>query len=295
MKNKDLTNIYTSYLTEARRFPPTAVEGMNEFIGEIDDEKKEAVSYELLMDLVDIIDKSGCPKILFDTLHGALGISKADECVVSRAALKFSIPKMLYVILHEVAHQYQYTKHGEELAEGLYFNDTADLDCAHELLRIENIADRYAIRLARYLLVKHNIPFRALELNPVYKDVTPAYIASHIRTLKAQIKTSGLTNVHEINDLLYNVIKQEIAPTNYEAAEGPIEFPRKYEAKSGSSWWNQGANWDDITWVNKPKKKKKTKQKFSSNEGLTPKEMEEIEKELQQQQGFDLGDDIEFQ
>lgn len=215
MYNKDAKNIYTSYITEARRTKDQKVDAVNDFIAQIDDAKGAEVSYDLLMDLLEVIYKSGCPKIKFDGLTGALGISKADECILSTYILELSLPKMLYIILHEVAHQFQYTKHGEEFAQDIFFGDKSDLESAKDLLRIENIADRFAVRMTKHLLTKYKIPFKNYEVAPLYKSQTPLGISHHVSRMRNTIKMLDVKDIHILNDLLYNSLKQTVLPAEY--------------------------------------------------------------------------------
>jgi len=213
--NKDTHYIYSTYIAEARRAPEQRVEGLNDFIAQIDDAKGAKVSYDLLMDLMDIIDKSGCPKIAFEELTGALGISKTDACIVSDTVIGLALPRMLYIILHEVAHQFQYTKHGEDFAQNIYFGTNTPVESGKELLKIENTADRYAIRMTRYLLVKHDIPYSKFDLIGAYSNYTPAGISHYINNLRNQIKNLKLKNITEVNALIYNMVRKKIQPSAY--------------------------------------------------------------------------------
>jgi len=218
VSNKDNNNIYSSYLIEARRLPSQKVEGLNEFITQIDDAKNAEVSYDLLMDLMDIIDKSGCPKIVFENLTWAYGLSTTTACILNTSVLRLSTSRMLYIILHEVAHQFQYTKHGEDFASKVYFGDEGLMAGANHLLKIEHTADRYAIRMTRYLLLKYDVRYNKSDLAGAYSHVTPASISGYIVDLRNQIKDLNLKDVAQVNELIYNTVKGKIAPPIYHGA-----------------------------------------------------------------------------
>jgi len=104
---------------EARRNDNETVRGLNTFLSRINKTFPGTPS-DMLLDIKNFIDASRCPEIAFEPLRGgALGISLSDKCVISTSALGVNLHRTLYVIFHEVAHQYQYSKHGEKFVQDL--------------------------------------------------------------------------------------------------------------------------------------------------------------------------------
>lgn len=202
-------NIWRLY-SEARRVEGEKVQGLERFIEWIDLVKESEVSPELLGDVMSIIERSGCPSIRFEDLQGALGVSLTTACVVNSSTLNNPIQQLFYVIFHEIAHQYQYTKHGEEFAEAVYFGGGDPVVGARLLLKIENTADRYAYRIVKHLFEKHNLPFNKKTFYLAYKNMSPESISAYINNLRSTIRQNNLTNVHEVNDLIYNMIKAKL-------------------------------------------------------------------------------------
>lgn len=198
-------------VSEARSQPGEPVEGIDRFIEWMELAKGDLMTPGLIADIRAFIDKSGCPKIKFERLSGALGISTEAECVVSSGSLNSSMTQMLYVIFHELAHQYQYSKHGEDFAGDIFLGDKSALESAKDLLKIENIADRYAHRIVKHLMDKHNLKFDGIHL--VYKNYTPAEIAVHVNGVRNMVKQQGLTTVEAVNQFIYNMIKTVVKPT----------------------------------------------------------------------------------
>ena len=209
LDKQDISMLYEAYLVEARRLPEEPVIGIKRLLDWIEMAKEGEVTPEFLNDLADIIYKSKCPKIQFEVLSGALGISTPYACSVSSIVLQSSITKMVYVILHELAHQYQYTKHGEQFAHDIYFKPNSILQATKELLKIEQIADRFAIAATKKLLTKHNIP--VAKLYGFYLQLSPESLVPHIRALRKQISDLGITSIDEINEVIYNSIKVQIS------------------------------------------------------------------------------------
>jgi len=69
---------------------------------------------DMFQELSDYIVASGCPAIKFDTIYGAMGISKTDECIINKSILSGDLGKTLYTILNEIVHQYQHSNYGKE-------------------------------------------------------------------------------------------------------------------------------------------------------------------------------------
>ena len=102
------------YIKSFRIFEQSGnVQGLDQFINEL--KSKFPDHSNLMDDLKAFIMQSGCPAIEFDELYGAQGISKTDKCIVNRNTLQKSLENALYVILHEISHQYQYAKYGKDV------------------------------------------------------------------------------------------------------------------------------------------------------------------------------------
>ena len=93
---------------------------IDKFLNKIQSSKNK-ISYNALQELKQFIVNSNCKSIRFENMSmKALGISKTDECVLSLKVLEIYTEYMLYIILHEVSHQYQYKKYGKNLTLDIY-------------------------------------------------------------------------------------------------------------------------------------------------------------------------------
>jgi hypothetical protein len=114
----------------------------------------------------------------------------------------------VYVILHEVSHQYQYTKHGKDIALDVYLDNLNIDKAAQKLLTIEQIADRLAILKLNKLLKNNNI-----SVNPVksrYLGITDlTQIKNHIIKIRSEVNDLGLKRIEEINDHILKTINKE--------------------------------------------------------------------------------------
>lgn len=152
-----------------------------------------------------IID-SGCPSIKFENLSTrAAGISKTDECIISTIIFGIPVEYFVYIMLHEVAHQFQYLKHGKNIALSIYQNTEIN-EAANKLLSLEKVADRLAIKKAREVLRLSNI-HTVDKIIPRYLNLTDtSQIKSHILDIRAQVELHGLTTIEQINNCIYNKI-----------------------------------------------------------------------------------------
>ena len=192
-------------LNEARRLDNEKVKGLDTFLSKLHIAFKD-IPVDLLLDVKEFIENSRCQEIRFEPLNGALGIALTDVCIISTHALTASLQNALYIIFHEVAHHFQYTKHGERFVEELYF-DRMNIDKAVDfLLKTEITADRYAINKVKQLFSIY-FPNKPVLIKSLYKSQSREYIKNHLLAIRNVVKKQGLTTGEEVNQLIYNSVK----------------------------------------------------------------------------------------
>jgi hypothetical protein len=157
-----------------------------------------------------VIIESKCPHVLFEPIK-AYGISMADKCVINDRVLRLSFSYAAYVILHEIAHQMQYTKHGENFAEGIFLHDLPDEQLARMLRKIEMTADRYAIAKLKKILHESNIDAGEVPTS-IYKYTPDIDLLSHIKNVRRQVKQHNFKTIEQVNEWIYNSIKPFAKP-----------------------------------------------------------------------------------
>lgn len=155
-----------------------------------------------------IILESKCPEIRFENIR-ALGISMGDKCIISDGVLRSSFAHAVYVILHEIAHQMQYTKYGEEFAAAIFMNEMADDQMIQMLKKIELTADRYAIAKGKQVLRNANIKDLPVTRSH-YKSVDDAMLLHHIKNVRENAKKHNLNTIMDINEWIYNSIRSKL-------------------------------------------------------------------------------------
>lgn len=182
------------------------VKGLDNFIYKI--KQHTNLNEDSLKCLEAFIIDSGCPFIEFEILSNkAAGISKTDKCVISNFVFNLPIEYLLYIILHEVSHQYQYLKYGEDLVLDVY--QKTDITVAsNKLLNLEKIADRLSIKKTKEILSKSNIKIEK-PIIPRYLNVNDlTYIKNYIMNIRSSVNDLNLTSIKDINDFIHNQIKK---------------------------------------------------------------------------------------
>jgi len=190
----------------------SSVIGLSTFIKTL--QEKYPNNDGLFRELSKYIVDSGCPAIKFETIYGAQGISKTDECVINISTLNKNISKALYTILHEIAHQYQYSKYGKDVMWDSYSSNIDIDDAVDILMNIELVADRLSILKTNDLVKRHGIK-DAVSVTPFYSMFGKSYFKTHLERLRKEVETKGMTSVEQVNEYMYNKLKIQPKPITY--------------------------------------------------------------------------------
>lgn len=221
-ENSLLLELYDLVLE--RRDINSAVEGIDIFLSTIKDRYSKLWAGRSTSPLDNIIEEikrfielSGCPAIKFENLTGALGISKTDYCIINSNVLGTPLHHLLYVVYHEVVHQYQYSKHGEDIALEIFLEKIPLEDAVKALKRIENTTDKYAILKVKQLY-KMYIPEIVPNIYPYYKYVSDESFGRMIVYYRFLVKENKLTNTIDINNMIYNSVRHQITDATLQAS-----------------------------------------------------------------------------
>lgn len=180
---------------------------LKEFINTIKD-RCFYIGEEFFEDLEDFIIKSGCVSIRFEHMSlKAMGISKPEECVISYKVLDLPTDYILYIILHEIAHQYQYKKYGKDLALEIYRSNTSIDEAIESLLYFEQSADRFALMKLNSIVKKNNTKI-IVNITPRYLNLNNFnYIRKYIQMVRNEVVNKNYTTIESINEFLHNRIR----------------------------------------------------------------------------------------
>jgi hypothetical protein len=90
------------------------------------------------------IKNSNCKKIEVAMFkYPALGLAVHNGVLFNEVIFKQQLPDFLFIIFHEIAHQYQYKKYGDEKMYEFYLDETDVKEAAIAMKKIEkNIISR---------------------------------------------------------------------------------------------------------------------------------------------------------
>lgn len=158
--------------------------------------REDLLPYKISIE--EFINKSGCKSIKFENLNPKCGgISTPDECIISTTILQFPKEILLYILFHEIAHQYQYKKWGKNLMMDAY-TKLPIKEATKNLLYIESIADRFAILKLRSIIGNENIPpYR------YYGCKNLEFFEEYISNLRNSIEKNNANDIESINEIIY--------------------------------------------------------------------------------------------
>lgn len=180
-------------------------QGIDTFMDEI--KSKHKMSDELSNTVKDFIVKSDCNKIAFSNFRiAAMGVALHDFVLINKMVLSQKLELLLFVVFHEIAHQYQFKKYGEDVMYDCYLGEISDEEAAEFMRKTELVADEFATRKIRELQNKGLIE-KGFIPPSVYKNMPINQIMVMIKQFRSQIKQQKITTPEKISEFFYNMVK----------------------------------------------------------------------------------------
>ena len=188
-----------------RRILKEETQGLDVFINEI--KSKHKISDELSDTIKNFIVQSGCNKIEFSNFKiGAMGVALHDFVLINKVVLQQKLELLLFIIFHEVAHQYQFKKYGKDIMYDCYLGEVNDEEAAEFMKKTEMVADEFATRKIRELQKKDLIDKNFIPPS-VYKNAPITQIITLIKNIRLQIKQQKITTPEKVSEFFYNMVK----------------------------------------------------------------------------------------
>lgn len=167
--------------------------------------------YPQSKDYVDVIKKfiedSDCKRIDVGPMMHGYGVSLSDRVLINQASFYTPFPMFLFIVFHEIAHQFQYKKYGEEKMYEVYLGEVDVKEAANWMKEVEIVADEFATRKVRQLQKMGAIDPNEKPFKTFYKNMPVQHFINLITQIKYEIKKQGKTNPSEISELIYNWVK----------------------------------------------------------------------------------------
>lgn len=180
-------------------------EGIEDFIDELDD--RFNLNYDLIDFIVETIESSGCQKIEFTEFKfQAYGLALHNRVLINSVVLNISLEMALFVIFHEIAHQYQYKKYGAKKMYECYSDEIPIEDAIVFMKNTEMVADEFGSRKIRELQNRDLINKRFKPML-MYKNMPNEKFKPLIEKIKLKLKSKEITSPESISEIFYNMIK----------------------------------------------------------------------------------------
>jgi len=180
---------------------------MTDFITELVNNYPQVKEYQ--DKIIDVIVKSGCKNIEFaDFKYPALGVALHDGVLINRKLLGQPISYVLFVIFHELGHQYQFKKYGQDQMYDCYLGDMSITEAVQFMRSVEYVADEFAFRKVReFIKFGHLIP--GFIPPRVYKNTSDDKIISMIVNFREEFVNNNVTTPDGISMLVNKMIKED--------------------------------------------------------------------------------------
>lgn len=191
-----------------RRVLKEETRNINSFINDI--KSKFDISTELEESIIKFINDSNCQNIEFASFNiSASGVALHDGVLINKYMLNNNLNFLLFIIFHEVAHQYQFKKYGENKMYECYIGKMSDEEGAIFMKNTEMVADEFAGRKIREFQKKGLINSSYVPPQ-MYKNVPIMQITMLIKNYRSQMRLKNIDSPEKISEYFYNTIKSRI-------------------------------------------------------------------------------------
>ena len=187
-----------------------SIDGIDKFVDDIFEHKilvGRNLTNEQLIDFSNRLKKSiresGCQSIKFEGLGVSFGgLSLHNGVLIGQYFITQPMSILLYVIFHEIAHQYQFKKYGIDIMYKPFRTDRDFEDAINILKEREYVADEYARRKIREFTklgyISPSIDFN----NFGYKTITIEQFKEGYRKIFDEIDNANDND--RISEIIYN-------------------------------------------------------------------------------------------
>lgn len=183
-------------------------DGISSFLNTIDRTYK--MSDELRNKVEEFIRKSDCEKIeLAKFKMPAMGIALHDGVLINQVVLNQGLENLLYIVFHEIAHQYQFKKYGKDKMYECYIGEISDDEAADFMRKTEIVADDFAARKIRELQKLGLINSSFVPLQP-YKTLPLNQIKTMVVNYRRMLKQNNVNSPEKISEFFYNIVKDSL-------------------------------------------------------------------------------------
>ena len=167
------------------------------------------MSDELRDFVKNFINDSNCERIDFANfkMAGAMGVAIKSGVLINKIALKRSLPFLLFLIFHEIAHQYQFKKYGNIMYK-CYIGDISEMEAAEFMKHTEEVADDFASRKIRELQKLNLID----NFNPIqiHRNLPIQQVLMMVSRYREDMRMNNIDTPEKVSEYFYNIVKSEL-------------------------------------------------------------------------------------
>ena len=190
-----------------RRILKEETKGVDSFLNDIS--QNHNMSDELKDFIKQFIEESNCKRIDFSNFKiPAMGLALESGVLINSKALRNPLPFLLFLIFHEVAHQYQFKKYGVDIMYDCYLGEITEREAAEFMKHTEEVADDFAYRKIRELQ-KLNL-IGSYTPPQMYKNVPIQQITMMVNNYRNDMRLKNIDTQEKISEYFYNMVKSEL-------------------------------------------------------------------------------------
>jgi hypothetical protein len=190
-----------------RRILKEETSGIQPFLNRIISTYPESEPY--IDKIKSFIENSNCEKIEVSKFKfPAMGLALHNGVVFNEAIFIHPLSSFLFVMAHEIAHQYQYKKYGNDKMYECYLGEVSVQEAAKTMKEVEIIADEFATRKVREfikmgLINKENTGF----IKSSYHKVPLIHFESLISQARNKLREKNEVSFDGVTNYFYNMLK----------------------------------------------------------------------------------------
>jgi hypothetical protein len=159
----------------------------------------------------DDIEKSDCQNIEFSNIRvpGILGMALHDKLVLSPRILDEKLEDFIFVLFHEIGHEYQFKKYGAQKMLDVYLGNMSDEDGARFIKKTEDVADEFGVRKVREYIKLGILNKNISTIHTNHKNRSEESYIQQVRQTKHMVKSQGFKTVDEASEFMYNFMVEK--------------------------------------------------------------------------------------
>lgn len=171
------------------------------------------------------IKKSPTPKITLTDRGHFCGMSLTNNVILNKSIFGSDVHRFIFVLFHEIAHQYQYKKYGKNLLYELTTKEITD-DTLNKLISIEQVADRLGKSMASKYASKFNIPSKPIASPYDNIEYGKNSYKRLIEDIQKKIKEGEITCVEQMESFMMEHLTRPYTPSY--SYTGSSYYPSTY-------------------------------------------------------------------